>query len=161
MVRTLDGRDVHIGERLDDTVARVFVQSRSNDNQSYSISLERNGAFSRDSSKIALLAGGKCITFNIGGSDSGRVFTIGGQFKSEDAALSFAQLFGVKVQKRAHPGYLLGARFVRPNRAFSADESLPVTLEIRNVGTTPFTFEVGGRNRGERDNQFGLLPPMA
>ena len=64
-------------------------------------------AFSQDYSNLALCADGKCITFHSGGSDNGKIFIIGEQFKSQAAAESFARLFGVRVQKRAHPGYLL------------------------------------------------------
>jgi len=47
-------------------------------------------------------------------------------------------------------------RFVTAKDSFGLDEALPVRIEIQNVGTKNVTFEVGGQNRGARDNQFGF-----
>jgi hypothetical protein len=38
----------------------------------------------------------------------------------------------------------------------SPHEAIPVMLEIVNLGGTPVAFMAGGKNRGERDNQFGF-----
>lgn len=55
-----------------------------------------------------------------------------------------------------HPGYALATRFVPAKEVFSSHEPLPVTLEIENVGSIPVAFQVSGKNRGARDNQFGF-----
>jgi hypothetical protein len=47
-------------------------------------------------------------------------------------------------------------RFVPRTKSVSLTEAIPVTLEILNLGSTPVVFMPGGKNRGERDNQFGF-----
>jgi hypothetical protein len=79
---------------------------------------------------------------------------IGAQLPSQVVAETFATFLGVAVQKRSHPGYLLKTRFVPAKNSFSGDEAIPVTMEITNVGAVTVNFQVGGLNRGDRDNQF-------
>lgn len=155
-VTTVDGKEIHLGEKLGDTFSKATVRSTSNDNEQYYLTLEKNGAFSKDYGAMAFCAGGYCVKFHSGGNSNNETFTIDEQFRSPAAAEAFAAFFGVTVKQRAHPGYALATRFVPSKEAFSTDEAMPVTLEIRNAGTVPVTFQVGGQNRGERDNQFGF-----
>jgi hypothetical protein len=51
---------------------------------------------------------------------------------------------------------MLATRFTPSRDVFARDAAIPVTLEIKNVGASEVTFQVGGQNRGARDNQFGF-----
>lgn len=153
-VKTVAGKEIHLGARIDDAVTKTILRSVSNGNEQYYLSLEKAGAFSKEYGSMAVCVDGYCVQFHSGGHSNNETFTIGEQFTSPAAA--FAKFFGVTPLKRAHPGYALAARFIPAKESFSTDEPLPVTLEIRNAGNVPVTFQVGGKNRGERDNQFGF-----
>jgi hypothetical protein len=45
VVKTLDGTEVHLGEKLNDTISKAVVRSVSNDNERYYLSLEKSGPF--------------------------------------------------------------------------------------------------------------------
>jgi hypothetical protein len=105
---------------------------------------------------MALCVDGHRVKFHSGGNNNNEIFTIGEQFTSPPGAEALAKFFGVTPQTRAHPGHALAARFVPSKEVFSTDEAMPVTLEIKNAGNVPVTFQVGAKNRGERDNQFGF-----
>lgn len=149
-----DGRVLNLGNILPDKIDHAVLQSRSNDNQQFYLSLEKKEAFSQDYSNIVLCAGGHCLSFNSGG--SGGMFTIGAQLNSAETAEAVAKFLGIEIRKRKHPGHLFSVRYVLSKESFSQDEAIPATLEITNLGTSPAVFMPGGKNRGERDNQFGF-----
>jgi hypothetical protein len=156
-VRTVDGREIHLAGKLDEKGIRVgWLRSSSNDNNTFSMSLVKDGAFTRPYELMALCVAEQCTTFMGAGSNGDREVSIDAWFSSPAAANVYAKFFGTTAKLRAHPGHKLATRFVPAKTTFSKDESLPVTLEIRNVGTSDVTFRVGGQNRGARDNQFGF-----
>ncbi len=155
-VKTLDGIQVHLGEKFTEPIERIYFRSISNDNERYSLMLGKTGPFSKDYTLFALYVDGYCLRFNGGGSSGDKIFDINGQFDSAQAADAFAQFLKVQPLKRIHPNYALTTRYIPSKGAFSTNEPLMVTLEIKNVDTVPVAFQVGGKNRGERDNQFGF-----
>ncbi|MCC5790451.1 MAG: hypothetical protein JJT75_12520 [Opitutales bacterium] len=58
--------------------------------------------------------------------------------------------------ERRHPNHKMEVTFVPAKESFSQDGPVLVTLEIKNIGNTPFMFWQGGRQRGPRDNQFAF-----
>ena len=155
-VTTLDDVKIHLGEKFTSSIEKIYFKSVSNDNETYSLMLQKTGPFSQDYTLFALYVDGFCLRFNGSGSNENKIFDINGQFHSVPAANAFTKFLKVQPLKRTHPGYALSTRFVTSKNAFSNEEPLPVTLEIKNVGTVSVTFQVGGKNRGERDNQFGF-----
>ena len=67
-----------------------------------------------------------------------------------------ASMLGIKPHSRKHPGYRLAVRFEADKAEFAAGDPVTATLTIKNVGTKPFSFMDGGRNRGARNNQFSF-----
>jgi len=156
-VRTVDGKDIHLGEKLDEKGIRAsWLRSESNTNDKFSMSLERNGPFSRSSDEIVLCVSDLCAMFQGSGTNGNQTFSIDTWGFTRAAAEAYARYFGATLSLRSHPGHMLATRFIPTKESFSPGESVPVTLEIRNVGTTPVAFRVGGQNRGARDNQFGF-----
>jgi hypothetical protein len=80
-------------------------------------------------------------------------------YADASTAKKVAGAFGVSLQKRKHPGYLLQTRFV-----FDPEVAGPkgpggkpiATLEITNLGQNTVIFQDGGMNRGMRNNQFSF-----
>lgn len=155
-VRTLNGIEVHLGGKFTEPIEKIYFRSISNDNESYFLSLEKTGPFPKDYTLFALYADGHCLRFNGSGSSDDKIFSISGQFDSAKAADAFAQFLKIQPLKRVRLDYALATGYISPKEAFSTKEPLPVTLEIKNIGSVPVTFQIGGKNRGERDNQFGF-----
>ncbi|HLQ76420.1 MAG TPA: hypothetical protein VK210_03645 [Terriglobia bacterium] len=157
-VKTVNGKEIHLGEKFDEKGIRVsWLRSDSNDNEHFSMALEKDGVFSRDYVNTAFCVADYCTTFQGSGSSGyGKVYSIDAWFSSRQGADAYAKFFGTTVNLRAHPGHILLTRFVPAKDSFRPDEALPVRIEIKNVGTKDVSFEVGGQNRGARDNQFGF-----
>jgi len=69
-------------------------------------------------------------------------------------AAEVASHWGTQVQARQAPRSPLLVTFSPGKAAYKPKEEVKVTLRIENGGTEAVTFMKGGRNRGERDNQF-------
>ena len=154
-VKALDGVKVFLGKKFTEPIEKIYFKSVSNDNETYSLMLQKTGPFSKEDVLFVLYVDGFCLRFNSSGNGD-NIFDIAGQFRSVQAANAFEKFLKVQPLKRAHPHYALAERYVPSKEVSSTTESLIVTLEIKNVGTVPVTFQVGGKNRGERDNQFGF-----
>ncbi len=156
-VKALDGVEINLGEQLTTApIKKIYFKSLNNDNTAYQLMLQKTNPFSDRDTLFALYVDGYCMRFNGSGSSNDQTFDISGQFDSAQAADVFTEFFHTLPLKRTHPHYALTTKYVPSKESFSTDEPLPVTLEITNVGTAPVTFQVGGKNRGERDNQFGF-----
>ncbi len=155
-VKTLDGFEVHLTKKFTASIEKIYFRSISNDNEKYYLSLEKTGPFPNDSTLFALYVDGYCLRFNGSGSNGDKTFDIVGQFDSSKAADAFAGFLKVQPLTRIHPNYALAVKYIPSKEIFLSNESMPITLEIKNVGSTPVTFQVGGKNRGERDNQFNF-----
>lgn len=146
-VKTLDGSEIRLGERLSQTVVGARLVSNRNDNEGYSLRFHLTPNVGR----AALYVDGFCVSFR---TSQGALNDV--TVTSSAAAQAFARYLGVEPRLREHPGYALETRFVPTRAAFSSDEPVIVTLKIENVGHVPVTFVAGGRQRGARDNQFGF-----
>ena len=78
------------------------------------------------------------------------------QLVGMDHAKHAASLLSTDVVLRRHPGHRLLTTVEPSPYGYEAGASMPMTLRIKNIGGTPCTFLVGGRNRGDRDNQFSF-----
>lgn len=156
-VKTLDDNEIHLGEKFTEPIETINFRPVSNDNEGYALTLQKTGPFSKDNNVyFALYVDGYCLRFNGSGSSNDTIFDISGSFESAEAAKAFGQYLKVQPLMRVHPGYALMTTFVPVKKSFAQDEPLIVTMKIRNDGNSPVTFQVGGENRGERDNQFSF-----
>ncbi len=155
-VKLLDGAQVFLGRQVVVQLAAVALTSVANDNSSFNLSLQKQSPFPAEPSSLVLCVDGSCVRFPSSGSDWNITFSMGSRIEGEHVAAAFGRYFGVAPRFRRHPGHLLSARFVPRKPAVRAGQPLVVTLYAQNVGSQPFTFMVGGANRGARDNQFGF-----
>jgi len=155
-VRAIDGREIHLVEKLDVKGIRIgYLRTESNDNSTFAMSFVKDGPFQQPHYTMALCVAEYCTTFS-GMSGGNAEVMLYANFASAEAASAYGKYFGATIRTRAHPGYRLVTRFIPSKASYSKDEAIPVMLEIRNVGTSDVAFMVGGRNRGARDNQFGF-----
>jgi hypothetical protein len=75
----------------------------------------------------------------------------------EEAALKVAKRLKIEPRLRKHPSHRFLVRWAPEKESYEVEEPVTLKLEIRNVGDVPFTFRVGGQQRGPRDNQFRFL----
>jgi hypothetical protein len=152
-VKTIAGEDIRIAEKIEERLTRAVVRSISNSNQRYAVRLEKDTAFIA-AGRTALCVRGHCVRFTFWGQSPGR-FSTDAEIPAATAE-QFAVFLGVPVEDRTHPGHALRTRFVPARDSFSINDALPVEVEVTNVGMVPVTFQVGGQQRGFRDNQFGF-----
>ena len=141
---------------LDDKVDSAVLDSRSNDNQRYNLTLYRSKPFSLPSSKIGLVVSNKVIRFYSEGGTQESGYQIGAQIEGAGLASSIARIYNARVQDRHHPGHRMLATFVLDKEQYELGEPVKVKLRITNIGDADFTFVQGGRQRGARDNQFAF-----
>ena len=71
------------------------------------------------------------------------------------AALAWSEETANKTTRR-HPGHRMQVQFIADKESYPSGEPVVVTLQIKNIGDSPFMFMRGGRQRGHRDNQFAF-----
>jgi hypothetical protein len=79
------------------------------------------------------------------------------QIAGLEAAEKAAARLKVTVQRRLHPGHRFEVKWSPEREAYRPGEAVTLVMEIRNTGTAPFAFQVGGQQRGARDNQYRFL----
>ena len=146
---------------LQDRIERATLESRSNDNKSYYLRLYRSGSFSQKKDRIGLVVGDKVIRFFANSPGPGGDYCLSAIVDDADLIPQIVQHFKPKVQQRRHPGYRMLVTFTPDREPFALGEPVTAKLRITNVGDTNFTFNVGGRQRGARDNQFAFAAELA
>jgi hypothetical protein len=152
VVKTFDGADIHLGEKLSDKIEKAVAYSLSNDNDLFSLQLWKTTGFSRDYDSIALCLSGLCLRFNGGGIGPGANM-IEARNAAPAAEAAFVKFFGIIPVLHANPGFALAVRFVATKASYLAGMPIRVSLEIKNVGVIPATFRIGS-NEGYRDQSF-------
>lgn len=154
-VKSMKGGEVHLGKRLENKIETAIIRSGNNANSLYHVWLKSAEGISEDYRTVALCVDGQCLCFNMGGKNK-----IGAEWVPEAAAVALAKHFEVKLLRRKHPHHEMLVKFAPEKEEFKVGELLGVKVTIKNVGTTPFTFQVGGKNRGVRDNQFSFTAQL-
>lgn len=157
-MKCLTGKEIHLGKKMEDKIETASIESMSNDNTQYLMSLTKTDGFSEDFSSTALYVDGNCAQFGSGvkNTNAEKCYGIWARYISETATDAFSRYLGVKPRLRHHPHHELLVKFVPSKDKFKASEPLAVTLQIKNVGKAPVRFSVGGKGGPERDTQFGF-----
>ena len=146
-------------KRFQDRIERVALESRSNDNTSYSLSFCRPEPFSLRPERVGLVVGDQLIRF-----PGLRVSSFGGISEyslsaNVDDTVLISQIvdhFDPKIQLRRHPGHQMVATFHPENIEFLKGAPVNARLQITNVGDADFHFIRGHVIRSERDNRFAF-----
>ena len=153
--RTMGGQ-VELGERLSENFGEVSIQSVSNPNDLFRVSLKQAGPV-ETRGPLALCIDGVCEVIGARGNSegSGKLDLIAAVSGAENAR-RIAVALNTTVAERKHPGYLLAVAWRPLKPEFKVGEAVTLELCIKNVGQVPVRFLEGGQNRGPRDNQFGF-----
>jgi hypothetical protein len=152
--KATNGRDVGIGEKCSYEIKDGRLTSRDNQNREFSLSLKTPFAKELDAIRHVLVVKGKAYGQSSSGSEANTFSWLDFQVSGKDNADAVAAFFGIKPELRVHPGHQLAVTFVPSQKEFDSAGPKTVTLRIENVGAKSVFFQVGGRNRAARDNQF-------
>lgn len=162
-VKSLDGKEIYLGKKLEDQIEKASLCSYRNDNSLFFINLTPTvRSLENPGRPMALYVDGHCLPFSFAGkrdskSGSKPTDTIGEGDIPEVAADAFARFLKVTPRRRHHPHHELLVKFTPAKAKFKASEPIPVKLQIKNAGKNRVFFRVGGETGPKRDNQFGFI----
>ncbi|MBI2921092.1 MAG: hypothetical protein HYY18_08415 [Planctomycetes bacterium] len=149
-----DGRVIGLGDRLTHEVQEARLTSRDNANREYALQLKFPFIEDLGRTRTVLVVKGTAHLQSSSGSEADKSSSLGFQVSGRENAEAVAAHFGIKPKFRVHPGHRLSVSFVPAEEEFGVEGAKTITLRIENVGETAVYFQVGGRNRAARDNQF-------
>lgn len=74
----------------------------------------------------------------------------------QDAVVSVEKFLKIKAEYRKHPGHRIHAALIPSKKDYKPGEDVILKLVVSNLGSASIAFQVGGRNRSARDNQFSF-----
>jgi hypothetical protein len=155
-----DGARVVLGPRLGDKLGTAAIRSVKNDNSRFRLELIGAGPLEKPSgpSYLAVVIDGVCLAVWAQSelAPNGTV-NLTCTIHGEKVAENIAEKLKVELVRRKHPGHRFEVQWSPEKAEYPMGEPVTLKMEIRNTGTAPFTFQVGGRQRGPRDNQFRFL----
>jgi hypothetical protein len=136
------------------------MRSISNDGSVYRLELKGAGPLSKPSEnhRLAVVIEGVCLLPGDakGPSDEG-LFDLWYTIRGKKFANTVADYLRIEPEERKHPGHRFEVYWTPDRSSYAVGEAVTLTMTIRNTGDAPFTFFVGGQQRGPRDNQFRFL----
>ena len=152
------GPQESLAERVHYDIKRAYVDSRDNLNQRFNVQFvtpftanDRN-----QEDRTVLVLGNLRFRVRGGGADVPKESIYEFSVDSIEAAKAVAAFLKVQPFFRKHPGYRPSTGFHPAKELFTPGEKVTLRMTITNVGKENVRFMVGGRNRGQRDNQFSF-----
>jgi len=158
--RRTDGAEIVLGKQLARTFGTAVLRSVSNDNTRFHLELKNAGPLPEgaDKSRLALLIDGVCIgVFSQSDPHADGTIDLAGAVHGDDDARKVAAFLKIEPQRRKHPGHRFTVRWSPEKETYRVGDVVRLTLELRNTGDRPFSFVVGGKQRGPHDNQYRFL----
>jgi hypothetical protein len=159
-IKRNDGAEIVLGKLLGKTFGQATMHSVKNDNSQFVLQLKNAGPLAAEatSSYMALMIDGICLgVWSHSDPHANGTMDLSCSVYGEEAAKRVAAALKIDLPRRKHPGHRFETRFVPEKESYGAGEPVTLKMEIRNTGAAPFTFMVGGKQRGPRDNQFRFL----
>jgi hypothetical protein len=159
-VKRNDGAEVVLGQRLGRGLGRAALTSVRNDNSVFTLEPRGAGPLPEgaDRSYLAVMIDGVCLgVWSHSDRRPDGTIDLSCTVHGDEAARRVAARLGVEPRRRKHPGHRFETRWAPEKESYRPGEAVTLKLEIRNTGEVPFTFWVGGQQRGPRDNQYRFL----
>jgi hypothetical protein len=159
-VKRNDGAEVVLVRRLSGAFGKATLRSLANDNSRFRLELKNAGPLAgiEGGAPLAVVIAGVCqAAFGQSDLHPDGTLDLAIDFRGEKEAEKIAARLKVKPFLRKHPGHRYTVRWTAEKESYQVGEAVTLKMEIRNVGEAPFTFRVGGQQRGPRDNQFRFL----
>jgi hypothetical protein len=155
-----DGAEIVLGQRLGQAFGTPTLASLRNDNSQFQLDLRRAGpvAVGPPGTYLALVIDGVILgVWSQSDREKDGTMNLACTIHGEKVAEQIATKLKAEFHKRSDPGHRFTVHWTPEKAAFEVGEPVKLKLEIRNTGTVPFAFRVGGQQRGPRDNQFRFV----
>lgn len=153
-VKSPDGHELFLGQRQTLKVDLPRLASRNNENTRFVMSVTIPFDPDLGSTMYILMVDGKAYGQSGSGSSGNIGSSIDFYFSGKENAEQISRFIKTPVIYREHPQHNLLVSFSPSKQVFVVGEEVTATLRITNVGTKTVAFMQGGRNRGQRDNQY-------
>jgi hypothetical protein len=160
VARNDGGGTAVLGKRFGAAFGKGTLRSVANDNSLFVLDLKGVGALPKEAEplSLALVIDGVCLVpFSRSDRQRNGTIDLSCHVQGEQAARKVAARLKVEPQLRRHPGHRFQVRWSPEKAEYRVGEAVTLKLEVRNTGKVPFSFWVGGQQRGARDNQFRFL----
>ncbi len=160
-LKCADGVEIILGEEIGTTFGKTTtIRSMDNDNTQFYLDMRDAGPVSEKAGRgatVLIIAGVPLRVWGCSnrGPDGNMGFSC--TIHGTAAAQKIAKHLKVDVHLRKNPGHRLEVRWTPEKESFRVGEKINLKMEIRNVGAEAMAFQVGGQQRGSRDNQFRFL----
>ncbi len=156
-----DGSEAVLGKRLSASVGvAVSLKSWTNHNTRFHLHLKGLGPLPEEVTRIQTAVVVDGVVLHLGRPEklaADGTAEVGATVSSADAARTLAARYKVEPAVRKHPGHRFEVRWHPAKPQYEVGEPVKLTMEIKNTGTGPLRFTVGGQQRGPRDNQFRFV----
>jgi hypothetical protein len=159
-VKRTDGAEIVLGKRIGQGFGQGSLRSDANDNSRLTLHLTNAGPLEpgADSGRLAVIIDGLCLgVWSHSDVRPNGTLELNCSVYGEAAARQVAKALKIEPQLRKDPGHRFQVRWTPEKEAYQVGEPMVLKLEIRNTGKVPFSFIVGGQQRGPRDNQYRFL----
>jgi RNA polymerase sigma factor (sigma-70 family) len=160
-IRLGNGSRAFLGDRVSRSVGTdAALRSLSNDNTRFALTIKKLGPLPPEvtETQTALVVDG--VILHLGRPEKladDRTTSSWATVYSAEAARKLAAHYKIEPARRKHPGHRFSTRWVPGKAAYAPGEAVTLKLELRNTGTVPMRFTIGGKQRGPRDNQYRFL----
>lgn len=159
-IKRNDGAEVVLGKRLGHKFGTATIRSIANDNSKFVLDLKNAGPLADGAERhhLALVIDGIYMgVWSHSDRHPDGTMDLSCSVHGDEAAQKVAAHLKAELQRRKHPGHRLEVRWSPEKTSYEVGEPVTLKMEIRNAGSVPVLFYVGGQQRGPRDNQFRFL----
>jgi hypothetical protein len=158
-IKRNDGAVIGLGQPLGTRFGTATILSLNNDNSLFVLEMKNAGPIAAGHrGHLAVIIDGVCLgIWSQSDQHPDGTIDLATHIYGDEAVRKVAARLKVEPQRRKNPGHRFEVRWTPEKEAFHAGDPVKLTMEIRNTGTTPFAFQVGGQQRGARDNQYRFL----
>lgn len=153
-IKTLEGRETHLGARRALTIRKADLFAQDNDNTRFDLSLSIPYDKDLGPDSYLLVVDGTAYEQAGSGASQRETSYLNFSIAGAEKAKQVASFLGTVPVYHKHPRHAMSVSYLPTKPEFLPGEEVTVTLRIKNVGTEPFAFMKGGRNRAARDNQY-------
>lgn len=158
-VRLSGGERVTLGPLRTDKWQRAEVWSVANDNSRFAVTLRTvDPAVDRgEPATVVLVVNDVGLPFYSRGQHTDGTLDLTFTARGEAEARKVAAVLKAEPVLRKHPGHRVVLKLTPDKESYRPGEAVTLAVDIANVGDVPVRFQMGGRQRGARNNQFRFL----
>jgi RNA polymerase sigma factor (sigma-70 family) len=157
-----DGGEAIIGPRVGSSFGQVTIRSAANDNSSFWIEAKNaalaEGTKETATGRLAMVVNDICLpAYSRRDPAADGTIEMTSRIHGEELARALAGQLNTNLQLRKHPGHRLEVKWEPELTAYSVSAPVTLKMTIHNAGQTTVAFFDGGKQRGNRNNQFRFL----